>query len=155
MSLSDIIREIRRDYRRGKENPDQPATREEVAGALGIRHPEVLEDWQVPVELYREQDGTVTCTRSGRPPDPPRVIVARYQLPDGEKRVLASQEYADILQWHYPLDEDEADALARHRAGWDALDLEETMSTVADLGDILASAKETVEGADRAAGPAE
>jgi hypothetical protein len=100
----------------------QHATVEDIAEWCGIRNVERIPEWRVPVDQYRHA-GSVACSRTGRQPDPPWVVVARYELLDGTRAVMTADRYAEELQAAYGLEQGEAVVLARHRAGWTARDL--------------------------------
>jgi hypothetical protein len=132
-------------------SPDDPpdpddASPEEIAAYCGIV-PETAPPHTVPVERYRAH-GQVWCSQSGRVPDPPFRVVARYQLPDGDRKILAHDSYAEILADHHALEETEAVALALHRAGWLAPDFRGIDSPLPsaqhDAADLIKNAKAAV-----------
>jgi len=128
--------------------PDpQTAERDEIAEWCGIRHPGTLPDERVPVEIYRS-GGVVTCERSGQQPDPPWIVVANYELPDGRSAVLCHDACAEVLADAYGLEEGEALVLTLHRAGWTAQDIADDWQPkgyhAADAPELLSSATATV-----------
>lgn len=130
-------------------HPDpETADRDEIATWCGIRNPRAIPEARVPVEAYRD-GGLVACDRTGQEPDPPWIVVANYELPDGSAAVLAADAYAAVLAEAYGLDDGPAECLALHRAGWTAQDVasdaQPTGWHVADAPDLLAEAKSAVQ----------
>ncbi|WP_254841116.1 hypothetical protein [Natronomonas marina] len=121
----------------------QEADRETVAAYCGIERPAAVDDELIPLEAYRQQGGSVTCSRSGREPYPPETIVANYPLPNGGREVLSDAAYADLLADEHGLTDEEATALAYARAGWPTNELHAVMGAMRP-GEVLASAREAV-----------
>jgi hypothetical protein len=125
-------------------DPDR-ASRGDIAAWCGIRNLERIEDWRVPADQYRHA-GNVACSRSGQQPDPPWVVVARYELPNGDRAVMAHEVAAEEFQAAYGLTDGEAEALALHRAGWTARDLVDDWEVkevhTADAPELLQEATE-------------
>lgn len=145
MSLLDTVLDRLRAL--GPDEPPDPAeaTREDVAEYCGIERPAVAPDYAVPFEDYQVQ-GEVYCERTGRQPDPPWVVVARYELPDGDREVLSHEAYAEVLPDAHDLADEEAEALALHRAGWLEADLVQEFSPLGhhavEADDVLQRALE-------------
>jgi hypothetical protein len=138
----EIINAIINKYRH-EQSKKQPS-RIEVAKTVGIRNPYSIDKSIIPMEDYIENNGLVVCERTDQPPNPPKTIVARYTLPTGDRKVLAHSEYAEVLRDHYNVDHEEAEVLARHRAGWDMQDLTD-IETTRDPAKILDSARMKLE----------
>lgn len=91
------------------------ASAEELAEWCGIDF-KATDSKLIPVQQY-QQTGFVASAESGAEPDPPHVVVANYELPDGSRRVLTSDEYAEILERETTLPEMQAKVHARRVVG--------------------------------------
>ena len=126
------------------ESTEKLPSKIEVAQAVGIRNPYSIAEWVTPREQYRDQNKTLICNRTGTRPDPPQTVIARYELPDETKEILAHQTHATILQQEYPLHANEARVLSRHLAGWKVDDLRELKGGMMEPDTVLTAAKEAI-----------
>lgn len=96
--------------------PDpESASPDEIAEWCGItdRASEEL----VPVDEYREE-GAIRCSATGKEPDPPYTIVAKYKVPSGDRRILSNEAYAEQLEAETILSEMQAKVFAYLVAGY-------------------------------------
>lgn len=131
---------------RPNQEPDPARTdREEVADWCGIRNLGRVPDWRVPLDQYRVAE-SIACSQTAKQPDPPWVVVARYERPDGTRAVLCHEAYADALRNAHDLTKPESEALALHHAGWTARDLAHDWEShhSVEAEELLADAKASV-----------
>ncbi len=129
--------------------PDpETADRAAIAEWCGVRNPQTVPDGRVPVDSFRE-NGIVVCEQTGEQPDPPWVIVANYELPDGDDALLTHTAYADVLANRYGLDRGPARAYALREAGWTARDIRQDYHgerwNVNKAGEHIATAVDVIE----------
>jgi hypothetical protein len=145
MSLRELIGRLAGEHRPPDAGGEGPATRAEVAEYCGIRHPDAVEAWRVPVDEYRES-GIVRCERTGREPDPLEEVVARFEWPDGGREVLSHEVFAAELADRYDLKDYSAEAYALRQAGWTAAELHDAITSgPMELGEKAAEAAEQIE----------
>jgi hypothetical protein len=148
VSLRGLIGRLAGEHRPPDAGRDEPASRSEVAEYCGIRHPDAVEAWRVPVEEYHE-GGIVRCERTGREPDPLEEVVARFEWPDGSREILSHRVFAAELADRYDLKDYGAEAYTLQRVGWTAAELHDAITSgPMELGEKAAEAAEQIENAE-------
>lgn len=144
MSLRGLIGRLAGEHRPPDAGEESQASRAEVAEYCGIRHPDAVEAWRVPVAEYRES-GIVRCERTGREPDPLEEVVARFEWPDGGREILSHRVFAAELADRYNLEEYGAEAYALREAGWTAEEMHDAITSgPMELGEKAAEAAEQI-----------
>jgi len=144
MSLRNLIGRLAGEHRPPDAGGEAPATQVEVAEYCGIRHPEAVEAWRVPVDEYRES-GIVRCERTSREPDPLEEVVARFEWPGGGREVLSHEVFAAELADRYDLKDYGAEAYALQQVGWTAAELHDAITSgPMELGEKAAEAAEQI-----------